>query len=88
MPHFGGAHESLVKSTNRTLYNALEIEGNSQRHPTEDVFYRLSGQIVFDGFSVGLAGATPSDARDPKDQLSEVPDGCFFFICLQNSTPF
>ena len=30
-PHFGGAHESLVKSAKRALYSALEIEGNGLR---------------------------------------------------------
>jgi transposase InsO family protein len=33
-PHFGGVHESLVRSTKKALYNALEQEKNSFRHPT------------------------------------------------------
>ena len=40
--------------------------------------YRLSGQIVFDDFSVGLANATPSDARHLRSQLPEVLGDCFF----------
>jgi hypothetical protein len=40
--------------------------------------YRLSGQTDSDGFSVGLAGATPPDARDTETQLPEVLGGCFF----------
>ncbi len=40
--------------------------------------YRLSGQNFSDGFSVGLAGATPPDASDVKTQLPEVLGGCFF----------
>ncbi|KAI9552585.1 hypothetical protein GHT06_020447 [Daphnia sinensis] len=36
-PHFGGAHESLVKSTKRALYNALEQEEGDFRYPSEDL---------------------------------------------------
>lgn len=44
-PHFGGAHEVLVKSTKRALYNPLEIEGSSLRQPTEDVFRTLLYEV-------------------------------------------
>jgi transposase InsO family protein len=33
-PHFGGAHESLVRSTKRALYMALDHEKKSLRHST------------------------------------------------------
>jgi transposase InsO family protein len=33
-PHFGGAHASLVRSTKKALYNALEQEKSSVRYPT------------------------------------------------------
>jgi len=53
----------LLNSNNSNLYLTL---------------YRLSGQNFSDGFSVGLAGATPPDASDVKTQLPEVLGGCFF----------
>ncbi|KZS06561.1 Uncharacterized protein APZ42_029944 [Daphnia magna] len=35
--HFGGTHESLVKSTKRALYSTPEQEGSSLRYPSEDL---------------------------------------------------
>jgi len=40
----------------------------------------MSGQTVFDGLSVDLAGATPPDTRYLKSQLPEVLVGCFLWI--------
>lgn len=44
-PHFGGAHESLVKSAKRALYASLEREGVRHRYPSEGalrtLFFRL-----------------------------------------------
>ena len=47
-PHFGGAHESLVKSTKKALYNALELESGSLRHPTgilRTLLYEVAGLL-------------------------------------------
>ena len=47
--HFGGAHESLVRSTKRALYRALEMEKAGLRYPTEDmlrtVLYEVAGLL-------------------------------------------
>lgn len=46
---FGGAYESLVRSTKKALYNALEQEKSSFRHPTEDrlrtLLYEVAGLL-------------------------------------------
>ena len=36
-PHFGGAHESLVRSTKPALYRALELQKKVLRLPSEDI---------------------------------------------------
>jgi hypothetical protein len=45
-PHFGGAHESLVKWTKRALYNALEQEKRNFRHPTKDLLRTLLFEVA------------------------------------------
>lgn len=40
-PHFGGAHESLVKSVKTALYRALAIEENAHRYPTEETISEI-----------------------------------------------
>ncbi len=48
-PHFGGAHESLVRSTKRAMYRALEEEKLQWRYPTEDtlrtILFEVSGLL-------------------------------------------
>ena len=41
-PHFGGAHESFVRSTKRALYRVLEIEKAGLRYLT-DASYSIGG---------------------------------------------
>lgn len=50
-PHFGGAHESLVRSTKKALYNAFEQEKIGLRLPREDVFRTLE---INKGFGQGI----------------------------------
>ena len=40
-PHFGGAHESLVRSTKLALYRALDLEKKGLRYPTEEMLRTL-----------------------------------------------
>jgi hypothetical protein len=85
-PHFGGAHESLVKSTKRALYNALEIEGKSLRHPTEDVLRTLLYEVagLLNTRPLTYVSSDPEDFRPltPNDFLNRSPTafppaGCF-----------
>ena len=79
-PHFGGAHESLVRSTKKALYNALEQEKSSLRYPTEDLFRTLLYEVA------GLLNTRPltyvsSDPADfcpltPNDFLNRPPTAC------------
>ena len=71
-PHFGGAHEALVKSTKRALYSALEQEQLSHRHPTDDIFRTLLFEIA------GLLNARPQTAvsADPADLRPLTPNDC------------
>jgi hypothetical protein len=36
-PHFGGAHESLMRVIKLSLYGMLKTEGEKLRHPTEEM---------------------------------------------------
>jgi hypothetical protein len=76
-PHFGGAHESLVKSTKRALYNALEQEKRASRHATEDLLrtllYEVAGLLNIRPLT--YASSDPSDFRPltPNDFLNRAP---------------
>lgn len=64
-PHFGGAHESLVKSTKRALYDALGQESKSHRYPSEETMRTLLFEVT------GLLNARPltqlsTDPTDPR----------------------
>jgi hypothetical protein len=62
-PHFGGAHESLVRSTKRALYMALDHESKSLRHPTEETLRTLLYEVA------GLLNGRPltTTSEDPDD---------------------
>lgn len=45
-PHWGGAHEALVKSVKRTMDAILAKEDKSKRHLKEDEFRMLLGEIM------------------------------------------
>ena len=45
-PHFGGAHERLVRSVKRKLYRVLEIENKTLRNLTEEVLRTLLFKIT------------------------------------------
>ncbi len=81
---------SLDTTMQQTVEVALNFTPNNSTLPSEILdaiaihirltLYRLSGQIFSEGFSVGLACATPPDARDMKTQLPKVLGGCFLWI--------
>ncbi|XP_045022777.1 uncharacterized protein LOC116935689 [Daphnia magna] len=64
-PHFGGSHESLVKSVKRALYRALDTEKASLRYPTDEMLRTLlkevSGQL--NSRPLTLASNDPEDFR-------------------------
>ena len=76
-PHFGSAHEALVRCIKRSLYSALDAEKKRLRLPTEDNLCTP----IFD--MAGLLNARPlsyasSDPRDlrrltPNDFLNRPP---------------
>jgi hypothetical protein len=76
-PHFGGAHESLVKSTKRALYNSLEQEKGAFRHPTEDLLRTLLYEVagLLNTRPLTYASSDPSDFRPltPNDFLNRAP---------------
>ena len=44
-PHFGGAHESLVRSTKKALYRALDLEKAGLRYPSDEMLRTLLAEI-------------------------------------------
>ena len=76
-PHFGAAHEALVRCTKRALYSALDAEKKGLRWPTEDTLRTLLFEVA------GLLNERPltyasSDPRDlwpltPNDFLNRPP---------------
>ncbi len=76
-PHFGGAHESLVRSTKRALYRALEIEKLKFRFPTEDTLRTLLFEVagLLNSRPLTYVSSDPADFRPlcPNDFLNKPP---------------
>ncbi|XP_032781189.2 uncharacterized protein LOC116919325 [Daphnia magna] len=76
-PNFGGAHESLVKSAKRALYNALEIESKGLHYPTEDLLRTLLYEVagLLNTRPLTYASSDPADFRPltPNDFLNRSP---------------
>lgn len=72
-PHFGGAHESLVRSTKKALYAALSIESHRHRLPTEDILRTLLFEVA------GLLNTRPLTpaSSDPLDLRPLTPNDFF-----------
>ena len=76
-PHFGGAHESLVRSTKRALYRALDLEKKALRYPTDEMLRTLFAEIA--GFlnsrPLTYVSSDPEDFRPltPNDFLNRPP---------------
>lgn len=69
-PHFGGAHESLIKVTKRALYNILQEEAKGLRYPSEEVLQTLLFEVA------RLMNSRPLTyvSSDPKDELPLTPN--------------
>ena len=76
-PHFGGAHESLVRSTKRALYAALKQEKDVLRHPTEATMQTLLFEIagLLNSRPLTYASSDPDDFRPltPNDFMNRPP---------------
>ena len=62
-PHFGGAHESLVRVTKKALYAALEQEARVFRHPIEDMLRTLLFEVaaILNGRRPSYVSSDPDD---------------------------
>jgi transposase InsO family protein len=75
-PHFGGAHESLVRSTKKALYRVLGIEKEGLRYPSDEILRNPAGQDRWNAERPTLNASTdPSDFRPltPNDFLNRPP---------------
>ena len=73
-PHFGGAHESLVKPTKTALYRLLRNEKAGHRYPTEDILRTLLFEVagLLNSRPLTYASSDPDDFRPltPNDFLN------------------
>jgi len=85
-PHFGGAHESLVRSTKRALYAALDEEKKGLRFPSDSVLQTILFEVagLLNTRPLTYTSSDPSDFRalTPNDLLNrpstaDVPAGDF-----------
>ena len=76
-PHFGGAHESLVRSTKRAMYAALDSEKGVHRYPTEDTLRTILFEIagLLNARPLTCSSPDPADVRPltPNDFLNRPP---------------
>ena len=76
-PNFGGAHESLVKSTKQALRRALETELKQGRLPTDDILQTLLFEVagLLNSRPLAFASSDVDDYRPltPNDFLNKPP---------------
>ena len=76
-PHFGGAHESLVRSTKLALYRALDLEKKGLRYPTEEMLRTLLFEVagLLNSRPLTYTSSDPEDLRPltPNDILNRPP---------------
>lgn len=76
-PHFGGAHESLVRTTKLALYRALGVEEVKSRYPTDEVLRTLLWEVaaLLNSRPLTYVSSDVGDARilTPNDFLGKSP---------------
>ena len=76
-PHFGGSHESLVKSTKKILYRILDMENTAHRFPSPEGLQTLLFEVagILNTRPLGYVSSDPKDFRPlrPHDFLNRPP---------------
>ena len=74
-PHFGEAHQSLVRSTKLALYRALDIEKKRNRYTSEEVLRTLFAEVIsiLNSRTLGYMSSDPKDLPTPNDLLNRPP---------------
>ena len=76
-PHFGGAHESLVRSTKLALYRTLKIDSDNYRYPVEEVLRTWLFEVasLLNSRPLCYVSSDPQDFRSitPNDLLGRRP---------------
>lgn len=76
-PHFGGAHESFVRSTKPVLLRAIDIKGASSNHAKEEVFqtqlYEVARLLNICPLTFVSSDVEDDRAIKPDDLLGRLP---------------
>ena len=76
-PHFGGAHESLVRSVKNALYAALDMEKAVVRTPSDEILRTLIFEVsgLLNSRPLTYTSSDPDDFRPltPNDFLNRAP---------------
>ena len=90
-PHFGGSHESLVKSTKRILYRALNTEKLVHKFPSPETLQTLLFEVagMLNTRPLGYVRSDPKDFRPlrPHDFLNRPPVASSAPVDYQDTLP-
>ena len=90
-PHFGGFHESLVKSTKKILYRALNGEKSVHKFPSPETLQTLLFEVasMLNTRPLGYVSSDPKDFRPlrPHDFLNRPPVASSAPVDYQDALP-
>ena len=90
-PHFGGFHESLVKSTKKILYRALNGEKSVHKFPSPETLQTLLFEVagMLNARPLGYVSSDPKDFRPlrPHDFLNRPPVASSAPVDYQDALP-
>jgi len=76
-PHFGGSHESMVRSVKNALYAALDSEKTGLRNPSDEILRTLLFEVggLLNSRPLTYTSSDPDDFRalTPNDFLNRAP---------------